>query len=134
MATHRTKMIRSNTPNAMMPSMDGDRHTPNASFHDTSTTEFPLPAQFIEADGGKGADQGEAGGQRKQQGQQVVAHRQSGPHQADDRIDDAEKHHMGRERREVVGALGQRAHEIAHSDLADHRKGRACVRAGNLAG
>ncbi len=37
---------------------------------------------------------------------------------------------MGRERPEVVDALGQSVPEIAHGDLADDR-GRARLRAGN---
>jgi hypothetical protein len=91
-------------------------------------TQLPPPAQFIESEGGNGADQREAGGERKEQVNEVVQG-QLGYYKSADRIDNAEKDHMGWNRSEVFNTLRQRILDIHHPDLPDHWKGLARVRA-----
>ena len=74
---------------------------------------------------GERADQREAGRERKQQRQHVVAEHQAREHEADHRIDQAEKHRVARHREEIVEAARERVLQIRESDFADLRLGLA---------
>ena len=88
-------------------------------------------AHLIKADRGERPDQREAGGQREQQRQHVIAEGEPRQHQAGQRVDDAEKRDIGAERREIVEPAPQRIPDVGGSDLP-HRRGR-CVEAARLA-
>ena len=82
---------------------------------------FPPPAQFIEANRRKGADQGKTGRQRKQQRQECITQGQAREHNADHGIHDTEKDGVARHGGEVVVTLSQGIHQVCRADAADDR-------------
>ena len=82
--------------------------------------QLAAAAQFIEPDGGEGADQREAGGQGKQQGHELIAERGTAKQNADDGIDKADEDDVGRHGTEVVEATSQHIHEIGWRDRSNH--------------
>ena len=85
---------------------------------------FAPPAHFIKAEGGEGADDGEARGERKEQRQHIVAEGQPRQNETDHRIEDAEKIDIGAEGAEIVEASGERVPDIADAYAADGRRRR----------
>ena len=81
--------------------------------------ELAPPAHLVQADRRERADQREAGRERKQQRQHVVAEHQARQHEADHRIDQAEKHRVARHREEIVEAARERVLQVGQSDFAD---------------
>src|SRR5215510_4243930 len=88
---------------------------------------FPAPAQFIEAECGDWSDQSEAARQGIEQGQDRVAERQPRQKKADDGINYAEEHGVGRHRVEIVDAFGQRFLQVRNADATDDRLRRTCA-------
>ncbi|MGZ3377879.1 MAG: hypothetical protein ACXU8S_14900 [Phenylobacterium sp.] len=78
-------------------------------------------AHLVEAHGGEGPDQGETGGQREDQRQQVVAEHQPRQHQAGDRIDQADEQDVVAGRAHVGHALPQGVPKIGDRELAGDR-------------
>src|SRR5262249_23912940 len=93
-------------------------------------TLFALPAQFVEADGREGADQGEARRGREEEWHHVVAECHAGQKQADNGIDDGDENDLGRHHPEVVDAFRCRVLQICKPDLADDWISRALARTG----
>ena len=86
-------------------------------------TLLAAPAQFVKPERRKRADQRKAGGERKQQRQEVVAQGQPSQDHADDGIDQAQEHGVGRHRQEIGDAPFERVPEVGQTDLADCRPG-----------
>ncbi len=101
---------------------DGARNTSNAVGPADLAAPFAPPAHLVEPDRRDRPDQGEAGGEREEQWQQLVAEHEAGENQADQRIDDAEKRDVAAEGSEIVDAAGQCVAEIGDRNAADHRR------------
>src|SRR5262249_45733564 len=84
---------------------------------------FPAAAQFIEAKRGDRTDQGEAAGQRIKQRQDRVAESKPCQGKANNRINYAKEHGVGRHWVEIVGALRQGVLQVSHTDFSDRRLG-----------
>ena len=79
-------------------------------------TKLAPTAQLIEADCGKGTDQGEAGGERVEQRYDVVTESRAGERETNDGIDQAKEDDVRRHRPEILKALCQRCPEISQAD------------------
>src|SRR5262245_16257262 len=77
------------------------------------------PAQFVKTNRREGTNQGEAGHEREEKRQKRVSGDESGEEDADNRIDEAEKHDMTRLLPEIVKTPGQGIFEVRHCDFAD---------------
>src|SRR5262249_61264730 len=79
------------------------------------------PAQLVETDRRERADQGETGGERKQERQQGVAQDRPRQDQTDDGVDQAQEYGMARDGGKNGPAARERRFEIRKTHLADFR-------------
>ena len=85
-------------------------------------------AEFIETERRERAEQGKAGGQRKQQRQHRIAEHRARQHQAEHRIDHAEDDGVARHRLEILPAEPQRLVQVGQADGSDDRCSRGVLR------
>ncbi|GAA0001020.1 hypothetical protein BRDID11002_10200 [Bradyrhizobium diazoefficiens] len=76
-------------------------------------------AEFVEADRGKGTDQGKPGGQRKQQRQDRIAEDHPEQDETENRIDHADDDRVTRHRLEIFPAQAQHLFQVEQADLAN---------------
>src|SRR5260221_5842037 len=80
------------------------------------------PAHLVEADSRNRADEREAGSDREEQRQHLIAHDQPRQEQADNRIDDAEEDDIGPRYAEIVETPRKDIAEIGDDDAADRQR------------
>src|SRR6266851_10368412 len=76
-------------------------------------------AHLVEADPGDRADQGEAGGERKEQRQHAIAESQPAEGEADEWVEQAKKDDVGAIGGEIIDAACQGGAQIGEADAAD---------------
>lgn len=79
--------------------------------------QFALPAHFVKAQSGEGADQGEARDHREEQRQHVIAERHPRHDDADNRVDDDKEEDVGAIGAEIAPGALENFAEIADLDL-----------------
>ena len=84
-------------------------------------SELAAAAELVEADRGKGTYERETGGQRIEEGNEIVPKHRPKQHQTDDRINQAQENDMRWHGPEILQAHGQGVPEIPHPDGANRR-------------
>ena len=90
---------------------------------------FAAPAQFVEADRRKGANQRETRRKGKQQRQEGVTQYCPRQDETNDRIDQAQEDGMGRNGGKIGKPARERVLEVCEADSADYRTRTDCIRA-----
>jgi hypothetical protein len=81
----------------------------------------PTLAEFRQAEGGEGSEDGEAGGHGEDEGDQLAAGGGLGHEDADGWVDGAEEDHVGTGGGEIAPAEGECVQQVARGERADGR-------------